>query len=37
MDALMGSDDAARAKRVMQAMLPMKKLDIAALQTAALG
>lgn len=36
MDTLMGGD-AARAKRVMQAMLPMKKLDIAALQTAALG
>jgi len=32
---LLGDEDAAKAKRVMQAMLQMNKLDIAALQQAA--
>jgi hypothetical protein len=31
---MLGDKDAARASRVMRAMLPMTKLDIAALQRA---
>lgn len=32
---LLGSRDAAKAQRVMEAMLPMKRLDVAALEAAA--
>jgi predicted 3-demethylubiquinone-9 3-methyltransferase (glyoxalase superfamily) len=37
MDELFGGDDPERAKRAMEAMLKMRKLDIAALQRAAEG
>jgi len=37
MEALYSDPDASRAERAMQAMLQMKKLDVAALQAAANG
>jgi predicted 3-demethylubiquinone-9 3-methyltransferase (glyoxalase superfamily) len=37
MGAILGDPDPARAQRAMQAMLGMRKLDIAGLQAAAAG